>query len=41
MLVLDEKTNNKAWCSKRGRADKKGLDRVLEKSPIGEDSRVD
>jgi hypothetical protein len=41
MLVLDKKTNNKAWCSKRGRVNKKGLDRVLEKSSTGEDSIVD
>jgi hypothetical protein len=40
MLVLDE-TINKAWCSKRGRVDKKGLVRVLEKSPTKEDPRVD
>jgi hypothetical protein len=33
MLVLDEKTNNKAWCSIRDRANEKGLVRVLEEAP--------
>jgi hypothetical protein len=41
MLVLDEETNNKAWCGKRGRVNKEGLVRVLEKSSIREDSTVD
>jgi hypothetical protein len=41
ILVLNEKTNNKAWYNKRGRVDEKGLVKVLEKSLIKEDLRVD
>jgi hypothetical protein len=41
MLVLDEKVNNKAWCSFWGRTNEKGLVRMLGEPPTGEDLTVD
>ena len=38
---LGEKANNKAWCSKRGTADEKGLVSMLENPPPREDPTVD